>query len=89
MVNICNNGIMAYLAEKFPELSKSDLEFCSLICLGFPSHTMQTIYELNNSTSYYNRRKRLRTKLHIDTSSNLETFIKEQILEAEKKCLGQ
>jgi len=85
MADICSNNLISHFAKIHPELSKSDLEFCSLICLGFPSHTMQKFYSMGNSTSYYNRRKRLRSKLKIESSNNLETFIKETIKSLDKK----
>lgn len=77
--NICKNDIISHFESQIEGLSKKDLEFCSLICLGYPAHAMQHFYSQENSTSYYNRRKRLRTKLKIETSSTLDTYIKETI----------
>lgn len=78
-VNLCKHDIINYISKTYPGLSQSDLEFCSLLCMNFSANAMQFFYSYENPSSYYNKRNRLRTKLKIDSSSTLDTIIREKI----------
>jgi len=73
--NLYQSGIIEYIGKKYPTLNKEDLDFCSLITLGFPAHSIQLLYSHTNSSSYYNKRTRLRRKMSITSEQNLETHI--------------
>lgn len=78
-VNLCNNNIIDHISEMHPDLTKSDLEFCSLLCLNYSANAMQLFYSYENSSSYYNKRNRLRSKLKVDSSCTLDTLIRRKI----------
>lgn len=70
------NGIITYLKETCPALTKEDLTLCALICLGFPSHSLQKIFNQTNSASLYNMRSRIRRKIGIrEGDSTLEKHL--------------
>lgn len=74
IANKKHHGIIDYLRENYPNLNQSDLNYCSMICLGFTTNAMRVIYGHTNNASIYNRRSRIHHKLDIGTE-HLETFL--------------
>ncbi len=68
------HGIIDYLKESYPNLNQSDLNYCSMICLGFTTNAIRVISGHTNNASIYNRRSRIHRKLNIGTE-HLETFL--------------
>lgn len=79
VANLVLYGLIDHLRQIYPNLSDDDLEFCSLVALGFPAHTIQSLYKYSNTSSYYNKRKRLRSKISLNSSRNLEAFLSSTI----------
>ena len=76
------HGIMQHLVHDHPRLHPDDLILCSLICLDFPAHSIQTIYRHAHTGSYYNRRSRLRNRLDMtEEDGSLRQFLVARIEE--------
>lgn len=84
LANLYYDGIVDYMKTKHPNLTKEELDFSSMIALDIPSHSMQTLYNQTNTTSYYNRRTRLRRTLGIGSDRNLDTYITSLVLEMQQ-----
>ena len=85
MVNKKFHGIVDYLKRTYPELSESDLDLCSMICFGFCSNSIRQIYAYTNPDSIYNKRSKLRTKLRLESSIQIEGFIRNLLVELSKE----
>ncbi|MBQ7998676.1 MAG: tetratricopeptide repeat protein [Bacteroidales bacterium] len=86
IANKKHHGIIDYLRENYPNLNQSDLNYCSMICLGFTTNAMRVIYGHTNNASIYNRRSRIHRKLDIGTE-HLETFLERTIGDIAKNRL--
>lgn len=85
VVNKKFHGIVDYLKRTYPELSESDLDLCSMICFGFCSNSIRQIYAHTNPDSIYNKRSKLRTKLRLESSIQIEGFIRNLLVELSKE----
>lgn len=79
IANKTHYGIIDYLKSNYPALTNSDLNYCSMVCLGFSNNAIRMIYGHTNAMSIYNRRRRLLNKLEIKDST-LEVFLKRMSL---------
>ncbi|MEG2779946.1 MAG: tetratricopeptide repeat protein [Bacteroidales bacterium] len=77
-------GIIDYLKNKYPALTKTDLDFCSMLCFGFSSNAVRLIYGHTNMASVFTKRKKLRDKLNLQTNIQIDTFIKNLKKELQK-----
>ncbi|NMB37717.1 MAG: hypothetical protein GX993_06755 [Bacteroidales bacterium] len=75
----CQYDLISTLKEEFPSLKKSDIKLCSLISLGFPTHSLITIFRLTHDTTIYNKRERLRSRLEMKEGDNLMDFLKDKV----------
>lgn len=75
-------GIIDYLEENYPNLTKQDLDLCSLLCFGFSQYGICYIYGAELQT-FYNRRHQLREALGLKQNQKIEVFIKEIISKLE------
>ncbi|MFY0598191.1 MAG: tetratricopeptide repeat protein [Cyclobacteriaceae bacterium] len=69
-----NEGFYTRLKEKFPALTQSDHRLCALIKLNFSSKDMSRLMGISIE-SVHTTRYRLRKKLNLSRSENLEDFI--------------
>ncbi|MDF9796438.1 DNA-binding CsgD family transcriptional regulator [Catalinimonas alkaloidigena] len=69
-----NEGFYQRLSEKFPSLSQNDQKICALIKLNFSSKDMAKLLGISIESVHTNR-YRLRKKLNLERSTNLEDFI--------------
>lgn len=76
LVNEKYFGIIDYLKKNYPTLTKSDLDFFSMVCFGFSSNAIRLIYGHTNIDSVFTKRKKLREKLLLPPGIQMETFIK-------------
>lgn len=85
----CQYDLISTLKEEFPSLKKSDIKLCSLISLGFPTHSLSTIFHLTNESTIYNKRERLRSRLQMKEGENLMDFLndKEESLRSQRETL--
>jgi len=69
-----NEGFYQRLAEKYPCLSQNDHKICALIKLNFSSKDMAKLLGISIESVHTNR-YRIRKKLELERSTNLEDFI--------------
>ena len=77
-------GIIDYLKARYPDLNKHDLDLCALMCFGFSHAGICYLYDYSTLGSFYNKRSRLRRKLHLSQEEKIEDFISRQIAELRK-----
>jgi hypothetical protein bfra3_21505 len=78
-------GIVDYLQKTYSDLSESDLDLCSMICFGFSSNSIRQIYAHTNPDSIYNKRSKLRNKLKLGPSIQIEGFVRNLLAELSRK----
>lgn len=81
VVNEKYSGIIDHVKEKYPLLSKTDLDFFSMLCFNFTPNAIRLIYGHTNLDSVFTKRKKLRDKLNVPASMQIETFIKKLKIE--------
>ena len=69
-----NERFYKELKEKFPDLRQTDLKICALVKLNFSSKDMAKLIGISVD-SVHTSRSRLRKKLGLDRTDNLEEFI--------------
>lgn len=77
-------GIIDHLMSLYPELTKHDLDLCALMCFGFSHTGICYLYDYSDIGSFYNKRSRLRRKLHLPQDYKIEEFIQIKIAELRK-----
>ena len=78
--DILNNGIISYLKESYPQMTKIDLAYCGLISLGFTSESIRMICNHTHTQSLYTAKYRIRNKIRqntINIGQDLEDYIQE------------
>lgn len=78
VVNKKFHGIIDYLKENYPLLTKQDLDLCCLLCFGFSQYGICYLYETEIQT-FYNKRHRLRERLGLKQNQKIEIFIRDLI----------
>ena len=84
IVNQKYSGIIDHLKSSYPDLNKHDLDLCALMCFGFSHAGICYLYDYSTLGSFYNKRSRLRRKLHLSQEEKIEDFIHRQIAELNK-----
>lgn len=79
-------GIIDYLKQHYPLLTKSDLDFCSMLCFGFSANSIRLIYGHTNLDSIFQKRSKLREKMDIPPHIQLDPFIQKLKEELQKKA---
>lgn len=85
IVNAKYNGLIDHIKKSFPTLSKADINFFSMLCFGFTPNAIRLIYGHTNLDSVFTKRKKLRDKLDVPASMQIETYIKKLKKELEEK----
>lgn len=73
-INIKHNGAMDRIANDFPQLSASDLNFIKLMCCGFSDAAIAVCRNYRNVASVRGRRRKIRDKMGI--KGNLTDYIR-------------
>ena len=73
-INIKHNGAMDKIANDFPQLSASDLNFIKLMCCGFSDVAIAVCRNYRNVASVRGRRRKIRDKMGIE--ENLTDYIR-------------
>ena len=73
-INIKHNGAMDRIANDFPQLSASDLNFIKLMCCGFSDAAIAVCKNYRNIASVRSRRRKIRDKMGIE--GNLTDYIR-------------
>lgn len=74
IANLYFGGIIDYLRKHYPELNDEDLALSCMICLGFSPQQTRLLFNHTNTSSIYTKRSKLRKKLGLSDSDNLEEF---------------
>lgn len=74
ITNLYFGGIINYLRKHYPELNDEDLALSCMICLGFTPQQTRLLFNHTNTSSIYTKRSKLRKKLGLSDSDNLEEF---------------
>ena len=72
-INIKHNGAMDRIANDFPQLSASDLNFIKLMCCGFSDAAIAVCRNYRNVASVRSRRRKIRDKMGI--KGNLTDYV--------------
>ncbi len=73
-INIKHNGAMDRIANDYPQLSASDLNFIKLMCCGFSDAAIAVCRNYRNVASVRSRRRKIRDKMGIE--GNLTDYIR-------------
>ncbi len=73
-VNYMEGGFISRLSAAFPRISNTDLEYCSLIRLGFSTKEVATILNVN-ADSVTTWRRRMRDKINL-SNLNVDDFLR-------------
>jgi hypothetical protein len=73
-INIKHNGAMDRIANDYPQLSASDLNFIKLMCCGFSDAAIAVCRNYRNVASVRGRRRKIRDKMGIE--GNLTDYIR-------------
>lgn len=80
MTDLSCNGIMTHLKNEYPDLTKYELSYCALICLGFSQESIRILMNHNNINSIYTLRTKIRKKMSIPAGDSvLEKYIGELV----------
>lgn len=79
ITNIYHGGIIDFLHEHYPDLNDEDLALSCMICLGFTPQQTRLLFNHTNTSSIYTKRSKLRKKLGLSDSDNLEVFFENLI----------
>ena len=80
VANKMYGGVIDNLKEQYPALNQKEILYCSMICLGFSSNAISTLYMHQNISSTYNTRTKINKKLGIQ-KMKLETYLRNLILQ--------
>ena len=79
VANVLNNGVITYLTQNYPEISKFELSYCGLVALGFTPESIRILYNHTHIHSLYTIRGRIKSKLNFKTigedNHSLEDYI--------------
>ena len=74
----CHAGLLTWLAEQYPDLTRNELALCGMIALGLDPLCIGKILGYDHEQTFYNKRADIRKKLQIERSVSLEGFLREQ-----------
>lgn len=77
-------GLTDCLKERYPLLSQSDLDFCSLLALGLSSAEISLAYGYDHPATFYNKRHKIRKKMGLPQPTDLEEHLRRMIINLER-----
>ena len=82
LTDLLSNGIMTYLKNEYPDLTKYELSYCALICLGFSQESIRLLMNHSNINSVYTLRTKIRRKIAIPAGeSTLESHLAQLVIQ--------
>lgn len=79
------SGLMSWLAQQFPELSRTEIGICGLMTVGLDPGCISKILGYEHEQTFYNKRTEIRRKIGLDRNTPLEKFLLEKIDELRDK----
>ncbi len=77
LADIYHAGLLTWLQETYPELTRSEVGLCGLILLGLEPACIDRIFGYDHGQTFYNKRADIRRKLHLERSVPLERYLSE------------
>jgi hypothetical protein len=74
-MNIYLNKLPAKLQQRYPKLKYKEIVMCCLTALQLPSADIAQIFDYKSSISLYKFKQRLKQKLNLGSTRNLEGFL--------------
>lgn len=78
------HGMLSRLKKKYPLLNQSDLDFCGMLSIGLSSAEISLAYGYDHPATFYNKRYKIRKKMNLPASTDLEEYLRGLIIEAER-----
>lgn len=78
------HGMLNRLKKRHPLLNQSDIDFCSMLSIGLSSAEISLAYGYDHPATFYNKRYKIRKKMNLPASADLEEYLRELIIEAER-----
>lgn len=86
------HGLENYLKRLYPLLSQPELDFCCLLAMGLSAADISFAYGFDHPATFYNKRYKIRKKMDIPPSSDLESHLRnlsDQLEIIQKKAVRQ
>lgn len=86
------HGLEGYLKKTYPLLNQTELDFCCLLAMGLSSADISFAYGFDHPATFYNKRYKIRKKMDISPSSDLESHLRnlsDQLEMIQKKAIKQ
>ena len=80
------HGMLTRLKKKYPLLNQSDLDFCGMLSIGLSSAEISLAYGYDQPATFYNKRYKIRKKMNLPASTDLEEYLRELIIDAERSA---
>lgn len=68
-------GMLTYLEQIAPELSRSEIGLCGMIMLGLEPPCISRVFGYDHVQTFYNKRTEIRKKLHLERDVPLEGYL--------------
>lgn len=75
LADLYNAGLLTWLEEAFPDLTRNEIGLCGLIALGMEPACIDRIFGYDHGQTFYNKRADIRRKLRLDRSVPLERYL--------------
>ncbi len=75
------SGLMSWLKQRYPELSRSEIGICGLMTAGLDPGCISKILGYEHEQTFYNKRTEIRRKLGLDRNVALEKWLLDKITE--------
>lgn len=68
-------GVLTYLEQIAPELSRSEIGLCGMIILGLEPPCISRVFGYDHVQTFYNKRTEIRKKLYLEKDASLEGYL--------------
>ena len=85
IANLYASGLLTWLEQLYPDLTRSEIGLCGMIALGFEPICISRILRYDHVQTFYNKRREIRKKLHLEHDEPLETFLAQTVLQLRSK----
>ena len=78
IADLSNAGLLTALADRFPNLTHTELALCGMIRLGLDPACISKVLGYDHEQTFYNRRTDIRKKMGLDRTVSLEGYLDEE-----------
>lgn len=72
-------GLLTYLEQISPELTRSEIGMCGMIMLGLEPPCISRVLGYDHEQTFYNKRTDIRKKLHLERDESLEGYLSDVV----------